>query len=423
MQDYSVDVQKLFLEFMMQDSALFVRVQNIFNSENFDKSLRETAKFIFDHVKNYSTLPERQQIKAVTGVDLRDINDINEGHQEWFFEEFESFTRRKELERAIIKSADLLEKGEYDPVETLIKNAVQISLTRDLGTDYFEDPKGRLLSLRDNNGQMSTGWKNLDFALFGGFSRGELELFLGNSGTGKSLFLQNLAVNWVLNGLNGVYITLELSEELCCKRLDSMITDIGSQEIFKDLDNVELKVKMIAKKSGNFHLKYMQPCSTVNEIRAYIKELQIQKDCNIDFICVDYLDLMSPASAKIDAGNLFIKDKLVAEELRHMAKELKLILVSASQFGRCLALDTKVIINGKKTEIKNVKVGDYLESEKAPVKVTEVLPIVKQAVFEIVTKSGKKIKVSSKHRFPTKNGLRSLNDGLKIGDFLRSRDK
>jgi hypothetical protein len=63
-------------------------------------------------------------------------------------EEFEGFTRRQELERAILKSADLLEKGDYDPVEKLIKDAVQISLTKDMGTDYFEDPKGRLMEIQ-----------------------------------------------------------------------------------------------------------------------------------------------------------------------------------------------------------------------------------------------------------------------------------
>ncbi len=334
MQDYSVDIQKLFLEFMVQDAQLFVRVHNIYNPENFDKSLRQTAKFIVDHISQYSTLPERQQIKAVTGVDLQPIENIESGHEEWFFEEFEAFTRRREVERAIIKSADLLEKGDYGPVETLVKNAVQISLTRDLGTDYFADPKARLQKLRENAGQISTGWANLDHKLFGGFSRGELNLFLGNSGAGKSTFLQNLAVNFVQNQLNGAYITLELSEELSSKRIDSMVTGIAGQEIFKEIDDVELRVKMAGKKAGALHLKYMAPTSTVNDIRAYLKELQIQKGYQCDFVCVDYLDLMMPVSAKVSPSDLFVKDKLVAEELRHMAKELKLVVCSASQFNR-----------------------------------------------------------------------------------------
>ena len=84
----------------------------------------------------------------------------------------------------------MLEKGEYGPVEVLVKDAVQIGLHKDIGTDYFEDPKARLLGLKDQNGQVKTGWETLDKKLFGGFNKGELNIFAGGSGAGKSLFLQ-----------------------------------------------------------------------------------------------------------------------------------------------------------------------------------------------------------------------------------------
>ena len=171
------------------------------------------------HCDEHKTMPDRAQISATTGVKLAAVPDLNEGHFDWFLEEFEAFTRRQELERAILKSADLLEKGNFDPVEKLIKDAVQISLTKDMGTDYFDDPRARLMALKSNNGQNSTGWPALDKLLYGGFNRGELQIFAGGSGSGKSLFMQNLAVNWVEAGLSGVYITLELSEGLCAMRI------------------------------------------------------------------------------------------------------------------------------------------------------------------------------------------------------------
>ena len=334
MKDYSVEVQKLFLEFMMQDAQSYVRVQNIFNEENFDRSLRSAAKFIREHCDQHKTLPDRKQVKAVTNVDLQEIPDINEGHLDWFMEEFESFTRRQELERAILKSADLLEKGNFDPVEKLIKDAVQISLTKDLGTDYFEDPRSRLLALKNNNGQNSTGWPALDKLLYGGFNRGELQIFAGGSGSGKSLFMQNLAVNWAQAGLNGCYITLELSEGLCSMRIDSMMTNTSSKEIFKDIDTVEMKVKMMQKKAGALQIKYMPAQSTVNDIRAYLKELQVKTGKRVDFLCVDYLDLIMPVSAKVSPNDLFVKDKYVSEELRNLAKELNVLFVTASQLNR-----------------------------------------------------------------------------------------
>lgn len=332
--EYTVDIQKLFIDFMMLDAQNYVRVQNIFNTENFHRSLKPVAEFIKNHSDEYKSLPDRVQLKATTGYVVADMPDTNESHSEWFMAEFENFTKRKEIERAIIKAADLLEKGDYDPVEKLIRDAVQISLTKDMGTDYFADPRARLLKLKDKSNQVATGWSDLDHILYGGFNRGDLQIFAGGSGSGKSLVMQNLSVNWCYAGLNGVYITLELSEELCSMRMDSMFTQTPAKDILRCIDDVELKVKMLSKRYGNLRIKYMPAQSTVNDIRAYLKELQIQTGFKPDFLCVDYLDLLMPVSAKVSPNDLFVKDKYVSEELRNLAKEQNVLFVTASQLNR-----------------------------------------------------------------------------------------
>lgn len=334
MKEYSAEIQKLFLEMMMQDAETFVRVQNIFNEENFDRSLREAAKFIREHSSEYKTMPTKEQILAQTGVELKEVPDVGEGHYDWFMAEFEGFSRRQELERAILKAADMIENGEYDPVEKLIKDAVQISLTKDMGTDYFEDPRARLMKIKDNNGQVSTGWPTMDKRLFGGMNRGELNIFAGGSGSGKSLFMQNIAINWISQGLNGVFLTLELSEELCAMRMDAMVANVATKEIFKDMDTLEMKIRMVGKKSGNLRIKYMPAQSNVNQIRAYLKELEVQTGKKADFIMVDYLDLVMPVSAKVSPSDLFVKDKYVSEELRNLAREFEILMITASQLNR-----------------------------------------------------------------------------------------
>ena len=331
---YEVGIQKLFLEMMLQDAQSFVRVQNIYNIDNFDRSLRTAAEFVKEHCEKHNAMPTFEQINAVCRTELQPAPGLTEEHYNWFLDEFEGFTKQKELERAILKAADLLEKGEYDPVEKLIKDAVQISLTKDMGTDYFLDPKARLMKIKDNNGQVSTGWITLDKLLYGGFNRGELNIFAGGSGSGKSLFMQNIAVNWVTMGLNGVYITLELSEELTSMRVDSMLTNISTKDIFKEIDSVDMKIRMVARKAGSLQVKYMPAQSNVNDIRAYLKELQIKSGRKIDFIMIDYLDLLMPVSTKVSPSDLFVKDKYVAEEVRNLAKELRILLVTASQLNR-----------------------------------------------------------------------------------------
>ena len=332
--DYGFDVQKLYLEIMLADAETFVRCQGIFDHTLFERKLQDAAEFMNEYAKNYNVLPDYEMVNANCRTELKRPEDLKDGHMQWFMDEFESFTRHKALERAIISSADLLDKSDYGAVEVMIKEAVQIGLARDMGTDYFADPRGRLMGIKDKNGQISTGWPSMDRRLFGGMNRGELNIFAGGSGAGKSLFLANLGVNWALQGLNVVYLTLELSEALVSMRIDSMITGVSTKEIFKDLDDVEMKVKMIGKKSGMLQVKYMPSGKTSNDLRAYLKEYEIKVGKKVDILLVDYLDLLMPVSKKISPADLFIKDKYVSEELRNLAVEKNCVLVTAAQLNR-----------------------------------------------------------------------------------------
>jgi archaellum biogenesis ATPase FlaH len=332
--DYGPEVQKLYLEIMLSDAETFVRCQGIFDHTLFDRKLQDAAEFMHVYAKEYNVLPDYNMVNASCRTDLIKPEDLKEGHMDWFMDEFEKFTQHKALERAIISSADLLEKHDYGAVELLIKEAVQIGLARDMGTDYFADPRGRLLGIKDKNGQVSTGWPGMDRRLFGGFNRGELNIFAGGSGAGKSLFLANLGVNFSLAGLNVVYLTLELSEALVSMRIDAMVTGISTKDIFKDLDDVEMKVKMIGRKSGMLQVKYMPSGKTANDIRAYLKEYEIKVGKKVDVLLVDYLDLLMPVSKKISPADLFIKDKYVSEELRNLAVEKNCVFVTAAQLNR-----------------------------------------------------------------------------------------
>ena len=358
--EYNTDVQALFLRMMVTNAELYTRVMNIMNSENFDRTLRPVAEFMVEHTTKYRIMPDPIQIKATTGVEVEAIPELDEGHYDWFLEEFEQFTKRQELERAILKAADLLEQGDFDPVEKLIKDAVQISLQRDMGTDYFANPKERLNKYFNQGGQVSTGWPQLDRVMYGGMSRGELNIFAGGSGSGKSLVMMNIALNWLKQGLSGVYVTLELSEELTSLRTDAMLTSMSTKDIRKNLDDAELKVKMAGKKMGQYRVKGLPAQSSVNVIRAYIKEVQIQTGIKIDFVMIDYLDLVMPVSVKANPSDQFIKDKYVSEELRNLSKELGVLMITASQLNRSaveeIEFDHSHIAGG----ISKINTADYV---------------------------------------------------------------
>jgi len=240
--NYSLDLQTLFVQFMVTNPELYTRVRGIIKPEYFDRGIRPVVKQLVDYSEEYSTLPDTVMIKAETGHSIEKLDNISQ-HEDWFVDEFETFCRHKAIEKAIIDSADLLESGKYGEVELRIKEAVQTGLARSLGTDYYADPRGVLERMKDNNGQITTGWKALDDKLYGGINRGEITIFAGGSGAGKSLFMQNMSLNWAEAGMNCVYFTLELSEELSSMRMYAMQTDRSTKRIFKELDDVELEVK------------------------------------------------------------------------------------------------------------------------------------------------------------------------------------
>lgn len=178
--------------------------------------------------------------------------------------------------------------------------------------------------------------------------------------SGKSLVMMNLALNWIQFGLSGVYITLELSEELTSLRTDAMLTSMSTKEIRRDLDTTELRVKMAGKKAGKYRVKGLPAQSNVNNIRSYLKEVQIQTGMPVDFVMIDYLDLVMPVSVKVNPNDQFIKDKYVSEELRNLAKELGVLMVTASQLNRSaveeIEFDHSHIAGG----ISKINTADYV---------------------------------------------------------------
>lgn len=332
--NYTPEIQELFLRFIVSDPELFVRVNTIVAPYMFDKKFQKTVTFLQEHTTEYNAIPTIDQIEATTGLFLERVEGIGDNHTDWFLDSIERFCRHKALEKAILDSTDLLESGDYGAVENKIKDATQVSLVKDLGLEYFENPKERLEWIKQQSGAVSSGWKMFDQKLYGGLNRGEITIFAGGSGAGKSLFLQNLGVNWALSGLNVVYISLELSEQLISMRLDAMISEHSTRDIMRNIDDVDLKVRMKGKSAGKFRVKQMSSGVNANDIRAYVREYEINCDVKVDCLLVDYLDLMSPISAKISPGDMFIKDKYVSEELRNIATEQHLLFATASQLNR-----------------------------------------------------------------------------------------
>ncbi len=336
---YNSELQQLLIQFMVSSPDAYVRCQNIVEPSYWDEPLRPAVRYIKNFVNKYKALPTVEQVNTESKIRIDKIDDIRDNHLSWFYDTVESFCRHKAMEQLILDGPKLLEDGRYAEIEKRTRENMLISLQKDLGTDYFTNPAERLERMRTKTNTTSTGWKDVDEKLYGGLNRGEITIFAAQSGGGKSLFLQNLALNWVMMGLNVVYITLELSEELIGLRIDSMVTNIPSREIFRDIENVAIRLNTMKKKNGTkwgkLQIKSMPGASTTaNDIKAYLREYEVQTGVKPDAICVDYLDLLMPYSVKVPAGDQFIKDKYTSEELRALAIEYNLLCATASQLNR-----------------------------------------------------------------------------------------
>jgi len=335
---FRLEVQRLILSRLISDPDSFARCRTILREEYFDDQLRPTARFILQYADDYRDLPKVDLIHAKTGQQLT-LTPATEmvRLREWLLKEVEEFCKYRSFENALFASMPKLEKGDYTELYRPFLDSMTISLVSDLGTDFFAEPAERLRRMLDKSSFVSTGWQTLDEKLYGGFFRGGLNIFCGQSGSGKSLVLQNLAINWALDGHLVIYFTLELAEELVASRITSMITGRSTKEVFRDVDEAGLMINVVAKKSkaGRLQIKKMpEGSTTANHLRGYLKEFEIQTGRKPDAIVVDYLDLMYPTDRRINPSELFIKDKQVAEELRAMYHETNTFGATASQLNR-----------------------------------------------------------------------------------------
>lgn len=337
MEETNFEKQQLLVDYLRKDQETFIRLNPILSYKFFEPRLQSAVKFIQSYFSEYKALPSIAQLSAESGVVFNDNTPLSNQERKYAEAELEGFCKHKAMEHAIYASVELIQDGKYGDVEKLIKDAVTMSVSRNLGTDYFEDPEARLNLLKTTNAMYPTKIIKLDKALGGGLNRREMIVFAAPSGVGKSITMLNVAFNLMSQGLNGVYITLELSEEIVSKRADSIASGFSQDLVLEDTVRTSIAVKKLRDEQGygKLAIKRMPESSTTaNHVRAYLKEYELVNGFVPDFIVVDYIDIMASCQQGISVENQFIKDKYVCEELRAMADDLNAIMITASQLNR-----------------------------------------------------------------------------------------
>lgn len=347
--------QQLLLEYLASSTDTFAVCKSIVKADYFNPEFRKTVDFLHTYYDKYNSLPTTAQIEAETGTKLKK-HETTRDQIAYCSDEVEQYCRRKAIEQAVVRSTPLINSGDYGKVEQMIKDAIAVSLNRDMGLSYFTDPLGRLEAMTKTPQRTPTLWTPVDNLLNGGLARTEMILFSANSGGGKSITLANLGQNFLLQGLNVLYISLELSEEMIAQRFDTMFTGIPSVAWKQKYKDIASAISNLSKEVGELTIKRMHTGTNANAIRAYLKEFELTKGYVPDLLIVDYLDIMGP-NQQVSADNISEKDKQAAEQLRDVLLDYNMFGATASQQNRS-AIDAQELnhshIAGGLTKINTV---------------------------------------------------------------------
>ena len=333
-----------------------------FKDEYFTQfSDRVVFQEINKYFNKYSNPPTKEAIIIELGErnDLTDetfqsttelLKETEEGHEKnekedlsWLLERSEKFCQDKALYNAITESIGIFDETKEssftkDAIPTILSDALAVSFDVHIGHDYLDNSMERFEFYNRREEKIPFDLEYFNRITGGGLPRKTLNIALAGTGIGKSLFMCHMAASCLTENQNVLYITLEMAEERIAERIDANLMNISLdtlKDISKDMYNKKIE-KLRNKIKGKLIIKeYPTATASTNNFRALINELKIKKEFVPDIIFIDYINLCTSTRYKnnISAGSYFVV-KAIAEELRGLAVECNLPIVSATQLNR-----------------------------------------------------------------------------------------
>ena len=409
-----------------------------------DQKDKIVFELISDYVKKYNNFPSIEalaiDLSNKEGIGEQTFNQAKEvvsglsedveTKLEWLLDQTEKFCQDKAIYNAIMSSIQILdnksEKTTKGSIPQILSDALAVSFDTHIGHDFLDDAENRFEFYHTKEVRIPFDLDYFNKITQGGLPKKTLNICLAGTGVGKSMFMCHCAAANLTQGLNVLYITLEMAEERIAERIDANLLDIPVDEL-KTIpkESYDKKIDRLRRKTqGKLIVKeYPTACAGSANFRHLLNELKIKKNFIPDIIYIDYLNICMSSRIKHGANvNSYTLIKAIAEELRGLAVEFNVPIISATQTtrsGYCLALDTKVFINNQKTNISDVKIGDRIDTFGGQNIVKQIFPITKKKAYKITLANGNTILCSREHMFPTKNGEKSIKKGLKVGECLQ----
>jgi len=273
---------------------------------------------------------------------LASFNIHAEVNEQWLIDSTEEFCQEKAIYQAMMKSIDIMNKKDATlqkgAIPSLLTEALAVSFDPNIGHDYFENIDERYRFYHRIEERIPFDLDFFNKITKGGLPKKTLNIALAGTGVGKSLFMCHCATANITAGLNVLYITMEMSEEKIAERIDANIMNVDIHDIEKlSRDMYEKKMEAAKSKAhGKLIIKeYPTAGAGYNHFRSLLNELRLKRNFVPDIIYIDYLNIC--CSSRIKAGsnvNSYTLIKSIAEELRGLAVEFNVPVVSATQTTR-----------------------------------------------------------------------------------------
>ena len=316
-------------------------------------------KIIFEEIQNFVEKYNQVASKEILCIEVENRNDINDSsfkevvriitsleeelsEFEWLIDTTEKWCRDRAIYLALMESIALAdgtdEKKGRDAIPSILSDALAVSFDAHVGHDYLADYEARYETYHRKEDRVEFDLEYFNKITKGGLPNKTLNIALAGTGVGKSLFMCHVASSVLLQGRNVLYITMEMAEEKIAERIDANLLNVPIQEI-GELPKVmfEDKVTKLAQKTqGTLIIKeYPTASAHSGHFKSLLNELALKKSFRPDIIFIDYLNICASSRYRGNSTvNSYSYIKAIAEELRGLAVEANVPIVSATQTTR-----------------------------------------------------------------------------------------
>ena len=350
------------------NSLEFTILNNLVSNDQFRRQVfpylkreyfeEQSNKLLFNLISEFITKYEKCPTKESLGVDLQNITTLSDQEfkttiesiskisdekvdHNWLVDSTEEWCRNRAIYLSLLESIQIADgkddKKDKGSIPSILSDAIAVSFDNRIGHDYFANYAERFEYYNRVEEKIPFDLNMFNKITKGGLSNKTLNVALAGTGVGKSLFMCHVAASTLLQGKNVLYITCEMSEEKIAERIDSNLLGINIQDI-ADLPKqiFESKVNKLKKKTtGKLIIKeYPTAAAHVGHFKALLNELTLKTSFKPDLIFVDYLNICASQRFKGSTVNSYTYVKAIAEELRGLAVENNVPIVSATQTTR-----------------------------------------------------------------------------------------